>query len=100
MVTAIIQVKVIPEAKSGYDSIAKIISQFKEVESIYLMSGDYDLSIMVSCEDLKKIGGFVAKKLSTVKGVGAISTAFVMERYKDHGEVFDIQEDERGLFTA
>jgi len=100
MVTAIIQVKVAPEAKSGYGKIAKIISEFKEVEAVYLMSGDYDLSIIVNCDDLKKIGGFVANKLSTINGVGGISTAFVMERYKDHGEMLTVDEDERGLFTT
>jgi DNA-binding Lrp family transcriptional regulator len=99
MVTAVIQVKITPQAKYGYKSIAKIIAEFKEVESVYLVSGDYDLSVIVNCGDLREIGKFVGEKLSTIEGVIHTTSAFIMDRYKQSGEILEVDDDERGLFT-
>jgi len=101
MITAVIQVKVTPEAKLGYNGIARIISEFKEVEAVYLMSGGYDFSVMVNCADMKQVGKFVSKKISAIKGVASTGTHFIMERYKHSGEILDVfeEEDDRGLFT-
>jgi len=100
MVTAIIGVKVKAEAELGYDGIAERISEFREVESVYLMSGGYDFSVMLNCPDMKQVGMFVAKKLSTIRGVEHTTTNFIMERYKHAGEILKTEEDERGLFTT
>ncbi|MCL1866335.1 MAG: Lrp/AsnC ligand binding domain-containing protein [Oscillospiraceae bacterium] len=100
MVTAIIKIKVAPKAKYGYRSIAHMIAEFKEVESVYLMSGDYDLSVIVNCGDLKEIGSFVAERLSTIDGVLSTASSFILERYKEQGKLLGTEEsDERGLFT-
>jgi len=100
MVTAIIGVKVIPEAKLGYKGVARTIAEFKEVETVYLISGDYDLNVIVNCPDMRQVGQFVATKLSTIRGVETTVTHFIMERYKQSGEILDVdEEDERGLYT-
>jgi DNA-binding Lrp family transcriptional regulator len=101
MVTAIIEVKVTPQAKFGYKSVAKVIAQFKEVESVYLVSGAYDLAIKVNASDLREIGKFVGEKLSTIEGVTGVSSAFVMDCYKLSGEILDVEDDDdRGLYTV
>jgi DNA-binding Lrp family transcriptional regulator len=101
MVTAIIEVKVTPKAKFGYKSIARVIAEFKEVESVYLVSGAYDLAIKVNAADLRQIGKFVGEKLSTIEGVLSVSSAFVMDCYKQSGEILDVEdEDHRGLYNV
>ncbi|MCL1831965.1 MAG: Lrp/AsnC ligand binding domain-containing protein [Oscillospiraceae bacterium] len=99
MVTAYIQVKVTPAAIVGYKGIAETISQFREVKSIYLMSGQFDLALMVECESLREAGLFVAEKLSAIEGVLDISTHFIIERYKEDGELLT-ETDERGIYNA
>jgi len=99
MVTAIIEVKVTPEAKFGYKCVAKTIGEFREVESVYLTSGSYDLILIVNCADMRGVSNFVSTKLSTIEGVNGTVTNFIMERYKQCGEIFDVEEDERELGT-
>jgi DNA-binding Lrp family transcriptional regulator len=99
MVTAIIEVKVAPKAKYGYNSVAKIIAEFREVEAVYLKSGEYDLLVMINCVDMREIGKFVSEKLSVIDGVLHTTSAYVMERYKENGKELDVQDDERGLFS-
>ena len=100
MVTAIIEVKVTPEAKYGYNSVAKTVAEFKEVESVYLTSGRYDLTVIVNCPEMKDVSRFVSTKLSTIRGVGHTTTNIIMERYKQSGEILEQDEDERGLYTV
>jgi DNA-binding Lrp family transcriptional regulator len=100
MTTAIIEVKVKLGENRGYSDIADIICEFKEVESVYLTSGNYDLMVMVNCTDAKQIGLFVSRKLSAIKGVENTATNFVMERYKQSGEILAAEKDERGLYTV
>ena len=100
MVTAIIEVKVTLEAGLSYSDIAKVIAQFKEVETVYLTSGKHDFTIIVNCADMKQVGLFVATKLSTINGVESVSTHFIMERYKQSGEILDVDDDDRGIFTV
>ncbi|MCL1881109.1 MAG: Lrp/AsnC family transcriptional regulator [Oscillospiraceae bacterium] len=101
-VTAIIRVKVKPETKHGYKEIAKIISEFREVEAVYLMSGEYDFVVMANGENLRQVGRFVSEKLSIITGVLSVSSAFVMERYKHGGEILSVVEenDDRSLFNV
>jgi DNA-binding Lrp family transcriptional regulator len=89
-----------PEAKVGYTNIARLVSQFAEVESVRLMSGDYDLSVTVKCADFKQVALFVAERLSSISGVLSTATHFIIGRYKQHGEILDFdEEDERGFVS-
>lgn len=84
-VTAVIEVKVTPEREHGFDQIADCISKFPEVESLFLMSGAFDLLLFVSGSDLKGVARFVSEKLATIRGVVSTSTHFMLKTYKDHG---------------
>jgi DNA-binding Lrp family transcriptional regulator len=101
MVTVIIGVKVTLEAGLSYSDIAKVIAQFKEVESVYLTSGDHDFMVIVNFAEMKQVGEFVSGTLSLVSGVRSVSTHFIMERYKQSGEILgEMQEDDRGLYSV
>lgn len=96
-VTAIIELTVTPKKETGFDEIAKTIMKFHEVESIYLMAGTYDFSIMVRGSSIQEISMFVSKKLSTLDSVMSTATHFVLTRYKDSGIILCDEEnkDER-----
>jgi len=96
-VTAVIEVKIIPEREGGFDRVARRISLFEEVSSMYLMSGAYDLLLFVAGNDLKKVASFVSEKLSTLDGVTSTATHFMLKTYKHHGVVMDIQDDPEKL---
>ncbi|MFZ5807193.1 MAG: Lrp/AsnC family transcriptional regulator [Verrucomicrobiota bacterium] len=91
-VRAIIEVKVTPEREGGFDRIAERIAKFDEVQSCYLMSGAYDLLVMLEGEDLKHVARFVSEKLSPIDGVISTSTHFMLKPYKERGTIF-IQEE-------
>lgn len=96
-VTAIIELRVTPKRDLGFEAIAETIMRFDEVESVYLMSGGYDLSVVVSGRTFKEVAMFVAKRLSTLDSVISTATHFVLRRYKDKGVMFLSEEkDERG----
>ncbi len=94
-VEAIIEVKVTPQRDRGFESIAKRIYKFDEVKSVYLMSGTYDLMVLVSGTNLKQVASFVSEKLSTIDGVMSTATHFVLKRYKEDGVILDDSTDER-----
>lgn len=96
-VTAYIELKVTPRKKSGFDEIAKSIMSFDEVESVYLMAGAYDLSIIVKGETIQDVSAFVARKLSALDGILSTATHFILKRYKDDGVVLADEDngDER-----
>ncbi|MBR2373095.1 MAG: Lrp/AsnC family transcriptional regulator [Lentisphaeria bacterium] len=91
-VKAIIEVKLKPERDGGFDRIAKKISKFSKVESVYLVSGGSDLVLEVKGEDLKDVAEFVAEKLSIIDGVVSTSTHFLLKKYKELGKM--MQDDE------
>lgn len=100
MVEALIELKVSPKAETGFDEMAKKCMEFEEVESVFLMAGVYDFSLIVQGESMQEIAMFVAKKLATVDGVLSTSTHFILRRYKDRGmNLFDTENpaDERSL---
>jgi len=101
-VTALIEIKAMPKTKYGYSDLAKTIAQFKEVDSVNLMSGVFDLAVMVKCDSINQVGRFVAECLSPLEGVVNIATHFVIARYKEAGEILDTldDEDDRGLYTV
>lgn len=90
-VTAFIELKVTPKRDYGFDDLAKTVMMYDEVESISLISGDYDLAVTVSGDSLKTIALFVSQRLSTIDGVLSTATHFVLKRYKEKG-IF-IEED-------
>jgi len=85
-VEALIEVRVTPERDHGFDAIAEQIYRFEEVRNVYLMSGGYDLLVMLKSSSLKKLALFVAQKLSTIDGVLSTATHFVLKRYKSEGD--------------
>ena len=91
-VKAIIEVKIKPERNSGFDRIAKQISKFSKVESVYLVSGNYDLLIEVHGDSLKDVASFVSSKLATIDGGMSTSTLFLLKKYKELGKI--MQNDE------
>ena len=94
--TALIEVKVTPSRGKGFNRIAERIYRFDEVKAVYLMSGDYDLAVIIEGKSLYEISGFVSDKLSTLEAVLSTATHFVLKKYKDHGIIFDGQGDETG----
>jgi DNA-binding Lrp family transcriptional regulator len=98
-VSALIEVKVAPKAKYGYNDIAEKIAQFPEVESVRLMSGAYDLAVAVRCENVIKAGKFVQEQIAPLDGVLSTATHFVIGRYKELGAVIENERDDRELVT-
>ena len=85
VVRAVIEVKVTPEREGGFDHMALRISKFDEVQSCYLMSGGYDLQVVVEGKDLRTVSTFVAEKLATMPGVISTATHFILKPYKELG---------------
>jgi DNA-binding Lrp family transcriptional regulator len=95
-VTAMIDVKVTPKRGVGFDEVAKGIYRFKEVDSVYLMSGAYDLSVIVEGRTMNEVAKFVSEKLSTLDSVVSTTTHFILKKYKHDGTVFgDADQDKR-----
>ncbi|HBQ85330.1 MAG TPA: AsnC family transcriptional regulator [Syntrophomonas sp.] len=99
-VTAMIEVKVTPEREVGFNSIAERIYRFPEVSSVYLMSGTYDLSVVVNAKSLKEIASFVSYKLSTLHEVQSTVTHFILKRYKQDGVIFEDPNEEKRLVVS
>ena len=96
-VTALIEVKITPQMDRGFDRVAEKIYSYPEVQSLYLMSGGYDLCVQIEGKTMKEVAYFVAGKLATIEEVVSTATHFVLRKYKDKGVVYGIEEiDERG----
>lgn len=99
-VTALIEVRVTPQRGQGFDSIAERIYNYPEVRSVYLISGSYDLMVILEGKTLREVSGFVSDKLSTLDTVLSTATHFVLKKYKEHGTIFAKKsKDERMLVT-
>lgn len=96
-VEALIEVRVTPQRDHGFDAIAEQIYRFEEVRNVYLMSGGYDLLVMLKAPNLKKLALFVAEKLSTIDGVLSTATHFVLKKYKNEGVITDEKQVDRRL---
>ena len=95
-VSALIEVKVTPQRGQGFDNIAERIYNYAEVESVYLISGGYDLLVTIEGRTLREVSQFVSDKLSTLDSVLSTATHFILKRYKDHGTIFgEKKEDKR-----
>lgn len=88
-VSALIEVKVTPEKGGGFDKMAKRISKFDHVTSCYLMSGGYDLMVVVSGKDLRAVAQFVSSKLSSMEGVLSTATHFRLKTYKENNFLYE-----------
>ena len=100
-VEAMIEVRVTPQRDQGFDAIARRIYRFDEVKSVYLMSGAYDLLLLVEAHTLKELAYFVSTKLSTLETVTGTATHFVLKRYKSDGVIFEGKDtDKRLVVTA
>ena len=97
LVSAIIEIKVVPKADLGFEDVAEKIAAYSEVESVYLMSGGYDLNVVVKGKTLKDVAQFVARELATIDSVTSTATHFVMRRYKEMDVcLFEGEKDDRG----
>lgn len=98
-VSALIEVKVMPQRDRGFDKIAEKIYNHPEVKSLYLMSGGFDFTVIIEGKTMKEVAYFVAQKLAPIEFVTSTATHFVLKKYKDKGVVYKIPEvDERGTF--
>jgi DNA-binding Lrp family transcriptional regulator len=96
-VSAVIELKVTPQKDRGFDRVAEKIVNYPEVQSLLLMSGGFDLQVILEGKTLKEVAHFVTAKLSTIDGVTSTATHFVLHKYKDHGVIYKAPEiDERG----
>lgn len=93
-VQALIELKVSPERNTGYDSVAERISRFPEVKSVRLVSGEYDLLIVVEGNTMKEVAYFVAEKIAPLEQVRNTVTHFLLKTYKENGEIYE--EEEKG----
>ena len=100
-VSALIEVKVTPQRGNGFDKIAERIYRFDEVKAVYLMSGGFDLTVIMDGKSIKEIAFFVSDKLAPIDAVISTATHFVLKKYKEHGIIMgkDIQSDERMIVS-
>lgn len=99
-VSALIEVRVTPQRGQGFDTIAERIYKYPEVNSVYLISGGYDLLVSLEGKSLKEVSSFVTNKLSTLDSVLSTATHFILKKYKDHGTIMTKKyEDERMKVT-
>ena len=99
--TALIEVRVTPSRGEGFNRVAERIARFDEVKAVYLMSGGYDLAVIILGKTLKDISFFVSDKLSPLESVLSTATHFVLKKYKDHGVLFNEEQggDERMIVS-
>lgn len=95
-VTALIEVKVTPQRGEGFDKVAERIYRYPEVKACYLMSGGFDLTVIIEGATMKEVALFVAEKLAPLESVLSTATHFVLKKYKDKGTIFEEkQKDDR-----
>ena len=88
-VTALIEVKTTPQKGMGFDEIARQIYSHHQVESVYLMSGGFDLTVIITCRTLREVALFVSEQLAPMENVTSTATHFILKKYKDQGVEFD-----------
>ena len=97
IVSAVIELKVTPQRDRGFDKIAEKLLNYPEITSICLMSGNYDIQLIIEGKTLREVAQFVAMKLAPMECITATSTSFVLKKYKDKGVVYMApEEDDRG----
>jgi DNA-binding Lrp family transcriptional regulator len=96
-VRAVIEVKITPERGGGFDRLAERIAKYAEVHSCYLMSGSYDLLVIVEGNTLREVASFVSQKLATIQGVLSTATHFMLKPYKEQGVLMVREKNEERL---
>jgi len=96
-VLALIEVRVQPQREVGFDAIAERIYRFPQVRSAYLVSGGYDLAVLVAGKTMREVAAFVSEKLAPLEGVQGTVTHFLLKRYKEDGEVLEGREEDKRL---
>jgi len=94
-VRGVIEVKITPEREGGFNRLAQRIARFDEVESCYLMSGSYDLLVVVRQSTLHKVASFVSKRLSTIEGIVSTATHFMLRAYKEQGFLIEEPKEDK-----
>jgi DNA-binding Lrp family transcriptional regulator len=97
IVRAVIEVKITPERGGGFDRLAERIAKYSEVRSCYLMSGGYDLLVIVEGNNLREVATFVSEKLATIQGVVSTATHFMLKPYKEQGVLMHHEKNEERL---
>jgi DNA-binding Lrp family transcriptional regulator len=100
VVRAVIEVKITPEREGGFDRQAERIAKFSEVRSCYLMSGTYDLMVVVEGRHLRQVASFVSEKLATIPGVMSTATHFILKPYKQQGILMGWEHQDERLSVA
>jgi DNA-binding Lrp family transcriptional regulator len=99
-VSAMIELKITPQRDRGYDHVAQKIYNYPEVQSLYLMSGGFDLAVFIRGKTMREVAFFVAEKLATIDDVVSTATHFVLRKYKDNDVIYgSVPVDERGNIT-
>lgn len=99
-VIAVVELRVTPQREVGFDGIAKRIARFPEVRSLHLMSGSYDLSVMLAGKTMQEVANFVAVKLAVLEGVQGTTTHFLLKRFKEDGVILDRERGDKRLPLA
>ena len=97
-VTALIEVNVTPQRGEGFDRVAERIYQYEEVESVYLMSGSFDLAVLISGRTLKEVASFIGERLAPLEDVTGTATHFILKKYKEKHLIFEKQEKQEREF--
>jgi DNA-binding Lrp family transcriptional regulator len=97
LVRAVIEVKITPERGGGFDRLAERIARYNEVHSCYLMSGSYDLLVIVEGNNLREVASFVSEKLATIQGILSTATHFMLKPYKEQGVLMVREHNEERL---
>ncbi len=99
-ITALIEVKVTPQRGQGFDRIAERIYKFSEVETVYLMSGGFDLTVIIKGKSMREVASFVSDKLAPMEAVLSTATHFVLKKYKEHGIVMEQEEEDERMIVS
>jgi DNA-binding Lrp family transcriptional regulator len=99
-VRAVIEVKITPERGGGFDRLAERIAKYAEVHSCYLMSGSYDLLVIVEGKSLREVATFVSEKLATIQGILSTATHFMLKPYKDQGVLIAYEQNNERLAVS
>ncbi|MBR0056143.1 MAG: Lrp/AsnC family transcriptional regulator [Kiritimatiellae bacterium] len=97
VVRAVIELRISPTRERGFDRIADRVARFAEVESMFLMSGGYDLLLFVKGRNLQEVAKFVSSRLATIEGVLSTATHFMLKTYKDQGVLMESRDDDERL---
>ena len=100
LVRAVIEVKITPEREGGFNRLAERIARYSEVKSCYLMSGGYDLLVIVEGTNLREVATFVSEKLATIQGVVSTATHFMLKPYKEQGVLMSREQNEERLAVS